>query len=64
MTTRPGFRTSEFIVAVLNVVAQIVLAVSNTISDGTAAKYGVAGTLAYILSRGLAKTVTRTGADG
>ena len=53
--TTPGAKSSEFLVAVLNVVAQIVLAWAGTISDGTAAKYGLAGALAYILSRGLAK---------
>jgi hypothetical protein len=32
---------------------------SGTISDGSAAKYGLAGTIAYVLSRGLAKYETR-----
>ena len=53
--TTPGAKSSEFLVAVLNVVAQIILAWSGTLTDGTAAKYGLAGALAYILSRGLAK---------
>jgi hypothetical protein len=51
----PGARSSEFLVTVLNVIAQIALAWSGTITDGTAAKYGLAGTVAYVLSRGLAK---------
>lgn len=53
--TTPGAKTSEFLVTVLNVIAQVALAWSGTISDGSAAKYGLAGTIAYIVSRGLAK---------
>lgn len=53
--TTPGSRSSEFLVTVLNVIVQLVLAFTNTIQDGTAAKLGVAGTIAYILSRGFAK---------
>lgn len=59
--TTPGARSSEFLATVLNVVAQIALAWSGTISDGTAAKLGVAGTIAYVLSRGLAKYEQRPG---
>ena len=62
--TTPGARSSEFLVTVLNVVAQIALAWSGTISDGSAAKLGVAGTLAYVLSRGLAKYEQRPGGNG
>ena len=51
----PGSKSSEFLVMVLNVVAQIALAWSGTLSDGTATKYGLIGTAAYIISRGLAK---------
>lgn len=51
----PGTRTSEFLLAILNAVAQLVLAVTNTVGTGTATKYGLAGALAYIVSRGLAK---------
>lgn len=57
--TTPGARSSEFLVMVLNVVAQIVLAWTDTLSSGTATKLGVLGTLAYIVSRGLAKYETR-----
>lgn len=57
--TTPGARSSEFLVTVLNVVAQLVLAFANVISDGTATKLGVAGTIAYVVSRGLAKYETR-----
>lgn len=53
--TTPGARSSEFLVALLNVIAQIILAAAGTISDGTATKYGLAGAIAYVLSRGLAK---------
>ena len=53
--TTPGSRSSEFLVTVLNVIAQIALAWTGTIPAGSAAKYGVAGTIAYIVARGLAK---------
>jgi hypothetical protein len=53
--TTPGSRSSEFLVTVLNVVVQLVLALTDTISNGTATKLGVVGTIAYVLSRGLAK---------
>ena len=56
----PGARSSEFLIMVLNVVAQVILAWTDTLSSGTATKLGVLGTLAYILSRGLAKYETRT----
>lgn len=51
----PGAKSSEFLVTVLNVLAQVLLALTDAISTGTATKLGVAGTLAYVLSRGLAK---------
>lgn len=57
--TTPGARSSEFLVTVLNVVAQLVLAFADVISSGTATKLGVAGTLAYVLSRGFAKYESR-----
>ena len=53
--TTPGAKSSEFLVMVLNVVAQIALAWSNTITDGKATTYGMIGAAAYIISRGLAK---------
>lgn len=59
--TTPGARSSEFLVAVLNVVAQVILAATETISNGTATKLGTLGSIAYILSRGFAKYETRTG---
>lgn len=55
----PGSRSSEFLVTVLNVIVQIILALTDTISNGTATKLGVLGTLAYVVSRGLAKYETR-----
>ena len=58
----PGAKSSEFLVTVLNVLAQIVLAWTGTLSDGTAVKYGVAGAVAYAISRGLAKYEQRPGA--
>lgn len=53
--TTPGSRSSEFLVTVLNVLVQLILALTDTISNGTATKLGVLGTIAYVLSRGLAK---------
>lgn len=60
----PGSRSSEFLVACLNVLAQIILAAENVISSGTATKYGVAGAVLYIVSRGLAKYEQRPGGTG
>ena len=59
--TTPGSKSSEFLVAILNAVAQLILAATGTLSDGTATKYGLAGALAYIVSRGLAKYEQRPG---
>ena len=59
MLNRAGFRTSEFKTAVVNLIVQVVLAWHGTISDGTATKYTVAGAIAFILSRGLAKYEAR-----
>jgi hypothetical protein len=53
--TTPGARSSEFLVTVLNVIVQLVLALTDAITTGTATKLGVVGTIAYVLSRGLAK---------
>jgi len=47
------------LVTILNVVVQLILALTDTISNGTATKLGVLGTIAYVLSRGLAKYETR-----
>ena len=55
MLTRPGFHTSEFAVAVLNLIGQIVAASQGYVSDGTATKLTGAGAIGYIVSRGLAK---------
>lgn len=57
--TTPGSRSSEFLITILNVLVQIVLAWTDTINTTTAAKLGVAGTIAYAISRGLAKYETR-----
>ena len=55
MLNRPGYRTSEFAVALLNFVAQVVMQLNGTVTTGTAVKYSLAGAVAYIISRGLAK---------
>ena len=57
--TTPGSKSSEFMLTILNAVAQLVLALTDTLSPGTATKYGVAGAVAYAVSRGLAKYETR-----
>ena len=62
--TTPGSRSSEFLVTIANVIAQVILAATQTVSDGTAAKYGVAGAVAYVVSRGLAKYESRPAAGG
>jgi hypothetical protein len=59
--TTPGSRSSEFLLTVLNVVVQLILAFTGAVSDGTAARLGVIGTVAYVLSRGLAKYEGRPG---
>lgn len=53
--TTPGSRSSEFLVTLLNALVQLILALTDTISNGTATKLGVLGTIAYVVSRGLAK---------
>lgn len=60
----PGSRSSEFLVMVLNIVAQIALAWSGTISDGKASTYSLVGAAAYIISRGLAKYEHPGGGSG
>ena len=55
----PGARSSEFLVTVLNVIVQLILALTDAVSNGTAVKLGVLGTIAYIVSRGLAKYEAR-----
>jgi hypothetical protein len=59
MFNRPGFHTSEFMTAAANLLVQVALAWHGTVTDGTADKYSVAGAIAYILSRGLAKYESR-----
>ncbi len=51
----PGLRTSEFKVAVLTVLASIYGSWNNTITDRQGFYTAVAGAIAYIVSRGLAK---------
>ena len=57
--TTPGSKSSEFLVMILNVVAQVILAGTDTLSSSTASKLGVVGVIAYVLSRGLAKYEAR-----
>jgi len=56
---RPGFHTSEFVVTVLTVLGALLSALQGYVSDPTAVKLSVGGAVAYILSRGLAKTEPR-----
>lgn len=60
MFNRPGLHTSEFLVAAANLVGQVVMALNGTVSDQQAVQYTLAGAIAYIVSRGLAKFETRT----
>ena len=60
----PGSRSSEFLVTVGNVVAQVALAWAGEISNGTAVKLGTAGAIAYAISRGLAKYEQRGPSSG
>jgi hypothetical protein len=53
--TTPGSKSSEFLLTILNAVVQLILALTDVLSNGTAARLGVIGTVAYVLSRGLAK---------
>jgi len=62
--TTPGSKSSEFLVTVLNVIAQVILAATNVLTSGTATKLGVGGAIAYVISRGLAKYETRPAAGG
>lgn len=55
MLNRPGFKTSEFLVALANFAGQVALAMNGNEANGTAVKYTLAGAVAYIISRGLAK---------
>jgi hypothetical protein len=55
MPPRPGYRTSEFFVAVLGVLAAIVSAWQDYVSDSNGVKLGFAAAVGYIISRGLAK---------
>jgi hypothetical protein len=57
----PGLRTSEFKVTVLAVIAALVSALQDYVSDPTAVKLGIGASVAYVLSRGLAKYEGRTG---
>jgi hypothetical protein len=50
-----GTRTSEFKLTIANFVVQVLLAWQGQITGPEAVKYSVAGAVAYILSRGLAK---------
>lgn len=55
----PGSRSSEFLVAVVTVIVQVVMALADGPTSGTANKAGVAAAIAYIISRGLAKYESR-----
>lgn len=55
MLNRPGFKTSEFLIAVANGIGQVALQLSGTETTTTAAHYTVYGAIAFIISRGLAK---------
>ncbi len=60
----PGLRSSEFKVALATLLGSVVSAAQGYITDTTATKLSVAGALAYIVSRGLAKYESRGGPGG
>lgn len=62
--TRPGFHTSEFVVAVINLLGCIIAAAQGYIANGTATRLSAAGAVAFIVSRGLAKYEQRGPAGG
>lgn len=55
MLNRPGFKTSEWMITVLNFAGQVALQLNGNETTGTATKYTLVGAVAYIVSRGLAK---------
>ena len=55
MLARPGFHTSEFLVALLTLLGSIIADAQGYITSTDATKLSVAGAVAYIVSRGLAK---------
>ncbi len=59
MLNRPGFKTSEFYVSLLAVIAAIISAWQDYLSDPTSAKLGFGAAIAFVVSRGLAKYETR-----
>lgn len=59
MFARPGFHTSEFLVALLTVAGNLVNASQHWVSWRDAATATLAA-VAYVISRGLAKTEPRS----
>lgn len=60
MTQRPGFHTSEFIVTLCTIVGSALTAIEGAIPPRWALYASLGATIAYTISRGLAKTETRT----
>ena len=58
--TRPGFKTSEFLITLLTAVGSVLAGTQDYVSPHTATILAAASGLAYAISRGLAKTETRT----
>lgn len=58
LAARPGFRTSEFLVALVTFVGYLVNAAADYVSTTNATLYSLPA-LAYIISRGLAKYEAR-----
>lgn len=61
MFSRPGFRTSEFLVALLTAVGALVAALLDYIGSHDAGTLSVVAAVAFVVSRGLAKYETRPG---
>ena len=61
MLSRPGFKTSEFLVALLTAAGSVVAALLDYINSTEATQLSIVAAVAFVLSRGLAKYETRPG---
>ena len=56
MNIKPGYKTTEFIVAVLTIIGEVVASAANWLPARYAAIAAAVSAAAYALSRGMAKT--------
>lgn len=59
MTNRPGFKTSEWLVTLTTIIGAAATAAQGSLPPKWAAVIATVATVAYSISRGLAKTETR-----